>query len=191
MQQDEVIINEYLSELNKALSMLSLEPVMETIEILRDARDSKKTVFSFGNGGSAATANIMANSFMRGVLRASALPDRPTLHWRSLTANMAVFSSWGNDASYEDVFSEQLKTLAEKGDIAIAISTSGTSPNILKGVKVAKELGLTTIGLTGHEGGKLKALVDVCFIVPSDDVEVIETIHLVFDHLVLHALRKA
>ena len=109
--------------------------------------------------------------------------DKPRLRVISLTDNLATLTAYANDEGYETVFSEPLKSLAEPGDLVIAISGSGNSPNVLNGVKTAHAMGLMTIGLTGFQGGKLKGLVDVCLVVPSNSMEQVEDVHLVLDHI--------
>ena len=98
-------------------------------------------------------------------------------------------TAYANDEGYETVFSEPLISLAESGDVAIAISGSGNSPNVLRAVQVAKELKLKTIGLTGFEGGKVQDMVDTCLVVPSDSMEQIEDIHLIVNHILTCLLR--
>ncbi len=98
-------------------------------------------------------------------------------------------TAYANDEGYENVFSEPLLSLAESGDVAIAVSGSGNSPNVLKGVQIAKELELKTVGLTGFEGGKLKDMVDTCLVVPSDSMEQIEDVHLIVNHILTGLLR--
>jgi D-sedoheptulose 7-phosphate isomerase len=97
--------------------------------------------------------------------------------------------AYANDEGYDNVFSEPLLSLAEKGDVAIAISGSGNSPNVLKGVHTARQLGLKCIGLTGFEGGKLKETVDTCLVVPSNSMEQIEDVHLIINHILTGLLR--
>jgi D-sedoheptulose 7-phosphate isomerase len=108
----------------------------------------------------------------------------------ALTDNVPLMTAWANDASYEDVFAEQLATLVDKDDIALAISGSGNSPNVLKALHVAREAGAFTIGLTGFQGGKMKALCDLCVIVPSDNMQVIEDLHVSVSHSVFSSLRS-
>ena len=118
-------------------------------------------------------------------------PDRRRMRVISLNDNIPTMMAYANDEGYENVFSEPLISLAEEGDIAIAISGSGNSPNVLKGVQTANQLGLKTIGLTGFEGGKLVGLVDKCLIVPSNSMEQIEDVHMIIDHLLTGLLRSA
>jgi D-sedoheptulose 7-phosphate isomerase len=99
-------------------------------------------------------------------------------------------TAWANDANYEDIFAEQLTTFIRPGDIAFAISCSGKSPNVLKALRVAREANAFTIGLTGFEGGHMKDLCDVCLIVPSDNMQIVEDLHLSVTHAVYRALRS-
>ena len=109
----------------------------------------------------------------------------------SLASNMPLFSAWANDSAFEVVFSEQLLTLGDEGDLAIGISASGNSPNVINGLQTARQMGMTTIGWTGFAGGKMKDHCDICFIVPTTDMEQIEDVHMILNHIILHALREA
>jgi D-sedoheptulose 7-phosphate isomerase len=107
----------------------------------------------------------------------------------ALNDNVPGVTAWANDTEYARIFAGQLRGLAEKGDVVVAISGSGNSPNVLEGVRAAKELGLSTIGLTGIGGGKLKDMVDVSVIVPSNSMQHTEDLHLVICHLLTAYLR--
>jgi len=100
-------------------------------------------------------------------------------------------TAWANDTAYENIFAEQLENHIEPEDVAIAISCSGNSPNVLKGIAVARERGATTIGLAAFDGGKLKSLVDLPVVVPVRNMEQAEDIHLILDHIIATCLRKA
>jgi D-sedoheptulose 7-phosphate isomerase len=100
-----------------------------------------------------------------------------------------MMTAWANDAHYEDIFAEQLINFVRPDDIAFAISASGQSPNVLKALKVAREAGAFTLGLTGFQGGEMKSLCDLCLIVPSDNMQIIEDLHLSVTHAVYTALR--
>jgi D-sedoheptulose 7-phosphate isomerase len=117
-----------------------------------------------GNGGSAAMASHFACDLGKGTVQ----EGKPHFKVISLNDNVPLLTAYANDFGYETVFAEPLASLAEPGDVAIAISSSGNSPNVLRAMDVARELGLTTIGITGFEGGRLKKKVDVCVIVPAD-----------------------
>lgn len=113
-------------------------------------------------------------------LRTIAIPD-----------GIATLSAYANDDGYESVFAEPVRALGQEGDVAIAISASGNSPNVLYAIHAARELGMKTIGLAGNAGGRLKELVDVSVVVPSDSTERIEDIHLIVNHLFTVALRDS
>ena len=132
----------------------------------------------FGNGGSSTDASHIASEFVGRYHL-----DRRPLPAIALTTDIASLTCIANDYAYEDIFARQIRAHGQKGDIAIAISTSGNSPNVLKGVEVARECGLTTIGWSGGSGGKLATLVDHCFIVPSAVTARIQETHLTLGHV--------
>lgn len=186
MAKDQEIIEQYLNQLRDVLSVLPRQPLYEILDLLRQARAEKRKIFIFGNGGSAATASHMVCDLIKNARR----PDRERMKVIGLVDNMATFSAYANDEGYENVFAEPLEALGEEGDVAIAISGSGNSPNVLRAVEVARRKGLKTVGLTGFSGGRLKDLVDFCLIVPSDRMEQIEDVHLIIDHLLTVTLRS-
>ena len=186
MIEDPVVYgNEYIQLLVKELNSISTEKVAEISAVLREAQLSHHRVFVFGNGGSAATATHMACDFGKNTRQA----DQPRLKVISLGDGLAGLTAYANDEGYENVFSEPLLSLAEAGDVVIAISGSGNSPNVLKGVQTARQMGLITIGLTGFKGGKLKEMVDLCLVVESNSMERIEDIHLIINHILTGLLR--
>jgi D-sedoheptulose 7-phosphate isomerase len=188
MKEDAVLYgNQYIQLLVKELNSISTKRIAEISTVLRHAQQSKKRVYVFGNGGSAATASHLACDFGKNTYQ----PKQPRLKVISLVDSLAGLTAYANDKGYENVFSEQLLSLAEVGDIAIAISGSGNSPNVLKGIQTARQMGLKTIGLTGLEGGELEKMVDICLVVASDSMERIEDIHLVISHILTGLLRNA
>jgi D-sedoheptulose 7-phosphate isomerase len=108
----------------------------------------------------------------------------------ALTDNVPLLTAWANDTRYEDVFAEQLRSFLHKDDVAFAISGSGNSQNILNALEVAREVGALTIGLTGFQGGKIKPLCDFCMVIPSENMQVIEDIHLSVTHSIFTGLRE-
>lgn len=148
---------------------------------LLEAHAEDRTVFAFGNGGSAASASHMMCDMNKGTTEA--LAGRP-LRVIALTDNVPLLTAWANDANYDRVFSEQLKNLLRPGDVAFAISTSGDSPNVLLALETARARGARTVGVTGYRGGKMKFLCDICAVVPSDRPALIEDMH----HAILHAV---
>lgn len=154
-------------------------------ECVNALRENRKLLLA-GNGGSAADAQHFA-----GELVSRFYFDRPALAAIALTTDSSILTAIGNDYGYEDVFSRQIQALGQKGDIFIAISTSGNSPNILKAIHQAKFQGLTVIGLTGSSGGQMMPLCDICICAPSDSTPHIQTCHLVIEHALCAAIEDA
>jgi len=157
-------IQEYLAEVCRVLQNLPQADIARTIDILTQARTEGKRIFVMGNGGSAAMASHFACDLSKGTVQ----EGKTRFKVLSLNDNIPLLTAYANDFGYETVFAEPLASLAEPGDVAMAISSSGNSPNVLRAMDVARERGLTTIGITGFEGGKLKEKVDVCVIAPAD-----------------------
>jgi len=152
--------------------------IMEVAKRIIAAYRKGNKVLLFGNGGSACDASHLAAELVNRYKK-----DREGLPAIALATDMAVVTSISNDYDYTDLFSRQIKAIGHKGDIAIAISTSGNSPNVLKAVQVAKEKGLITIGFAGKDGGKLAGLVDYSFIIPSNNTARIQEAHITLGHL--------
>jgi D-sedoheptulose 7-phosphate isomerase len=162
---------------------------VETISIIAEAiiraYQAGKKVLLFGNGGSAADAQHIACE-----LAGKFYLDRAPLPAIALTTNTSSLTAIGNDYGYEEVFSRQLKALVKEGDIVIGISTSGNSPNVLRGVEEAKRLRATTIAFTGR-GGKLKELADYVLSVPSLDTPRIQEAHITAGHIICYLVEQA
>ena len=141
-------------------------------ELLRCYREGGK-ILTFGNGGSSCDAQNFADELTGRYRR-----NRPALPALALTVNQGDLTSIANDFGFEEVFARPLSALGRKGDVAIAISTSGNSQNVLKAIEAAKKLGMTVVGLTGRTGGKMKALCDHCVCVPSDSTARIQEVHI-------------
>ena len=152
--------------------------IMEVAKRIIAAYRKGHKVLLFGNGGSACDASHLAAELVNRYKK-----DREGLPAIALATDMAVVTSISNDYDYTDLFSRQIKAIGHKGDIAIAISTSGNSPNVLKAVQGAKEKGLITIGFAGKDGGKLAGLVDYSFIIPSNNTARIQEAHITLGHL--------
>lgn len=142
-------------------------------------------VLFFGNGGSAADAQHIATELVCRFKK-----ERRPLPALALSTNSSLVTAQANDKGFETIFSRQIETWARKEDIAIAISTSGNSSNILEGMKKAKEKGIKTVGLIGKGGGKLKSLVDLSLVIPSDDVPRIQEAHITIGHIICHLVEK-
>ncbi|PKN49627.1 MAG: phosphoheptose isomerase, partial [Deltaproteobacteria bacterium HGW-Deltaproteobacteria-16] len=132
----------------------------------------------FGNGGSAADAQHMAAEFVNRFMI-----DRPPLAAIALTTDSSILTSIGNDFSFDEIFSKQILALGKEGDLALGISTSGNSPNVIKAVEAAKTLGMQTAVLTGKDGGRLISLADLTINVPSPVTPAIQEAHLWVEHL--------
>ena len=140
-------------------------------------RAGRKTIW-FGNGGSATQSQHMAGEFVGRFQQ-----ERRSLPSISLTENMASVTAIGNDYAFQQIFSRQLEGLAQPGDVAIGLSTSGNSPNVVEALRTAKTLKVQTIGLTGGTGGQMAALCDLCICVPSTVTARIQEVHLTIGHI--------
>jgi D-sedoheptulose 7-phosphate isomerase len=179
-------INAYLDSLVSSLGQLPLWSIQQVISVLAYARFNNKQVIIMGNGGSAATASHFACDLGKGTL----VPGLPRFRVLALTDNMPIFSALANDFGYDCVFSEQLKSLVQPGDVVIGISGSGNSPNVLNAIQAAREARALTIGFVGFDGGKLKELVDVHVHVAEHCMERVEDVHLILEHLICTCLRQ-
>jgi D-sedoheptulose 7-phosphate isomerase len=155
-----------------------LSTVSKIAQSLIHAFRQGNKILLFGNGGSANDAQHLATEFVGRFAF-----DRPALPALCLAESLSSVTAISNDHGFEQVFSRQIEALARPGDIAIAISTSGNSPNVLHGVATANSAGLLTIGLTGRSGGKLRSLVKECICVPSDDTPRIQECHALLGHI--------
>lgn len=139
----------YVKYLGALLAELDVEAVAKFAKILEEARENGRTVFLVGNGGSAATASHWANDLLLGTRSPGVRPLRAV----SLTDNVPVLTAIGNDREYADIFVGQLEGLFQEGDILVAVSASGNSPNVVRAVEFANKHGGTTVGLLGFDGG--------------------------------------
>ena len=139
----------------------------------------------FGNGGSASDAQHIAAEFVNRYTL-----DRPAIAAIALNTDSSVITSISNDSSFVHVYSRQIAALGKRGDVAIGISTSGNSPNIVEGIKQAKQLNMTTIGLLGKDGGKLVRMVDNALIVPSTCTPRIQEVHIMIGHILCELVEE-
>ncbi len=151
--------------------------IAEAAKAIAEAFKAGRKVLLFGNGGSAADAQHIAAEFMNRFLI-----ERPPLPAIALTTDTSILTSISNDYTFDDVFSKQLKALGRKGDIAMGITTSGSSANVLKALRVAKKMGMITIALSG-EGGKAASLADIALSVPSRSTPRIQEAHIAVGHM--------
>lgn len=173
--------NAYLEYLTTVLAGIDRNEIGQFIETLLDARERGATVFFIGNGGSAATSTHFANDIAIG----SNSYEKP-FRALSLTDNNAIITAVGNDFGYNDIFSRQLQVLGKPGDVLVAISASGNSPNLLAAFDYAKTAGIRTVAITAFDGGKMKPAADQGVHVPTAPKEYgpAEDAHMILDHLV-------
>ena len=178
-------LKKYLSDLTSVIGNLDLDKLEMIYREMDRVRKEQGYIYVFGNGGSAATVGHLICDIGKN----TRIESEPHVRIISLNDNMPIFSAYANDEGYDNVFKEQIISLGKPGDLALAISGSGNSQNVLKGVQAAKEKEMYTIGLTGFNGGKLKELADLVLVVPSTDMEIIEDMHLIANHLLTGLLR--
>jgi len=181
------VLREYLRQVREALTTVSEEKVLRVAEALLRARERGSTVYLLGNGGSASTASHAANDFTK----TGGVDASPALRTVSLPDNVSMLTAWANDISFEDVFSAQLKALLRAGDLVVAISGSGSSPNVLRAVETAREMGAISVGLAGFAGGRLRETADLCVVVPGFAQGPIEDVHLVLVHALTEILKRS
>lgn len=174
----------YLSRLKRALDMLPAEPLESLASSLMTAWQQKRQVFIFGNGGSAGNAIHLANDFLYGISKELGHALRVT----ALSSNPAVITCLANDEGYDGIFFRQLAVLAEPGDVALAFSGSGNSPNILGALDYCKVNGIESFAVLGYSGGKAKSLASHVIHVPVDDMQISEDLQLVVGHLMMQWL---
>ncbi len=179
-------IDAYYDRLKTTMDQIDRGEIEKAMLALKEARDNKHYVFIMGNGGSASTASHFAGDFNKGL----SLNREKRFRFVCLNDNAATVLSLANDVAYESIFVEQLKNFLSDGDIVMAISGSGNSKNVINAVEYAKQRGNTVIGLTGFDGGKLKPLSDIQLHIPINDMQVVEDLHMVFDHLMMSILYK-
>lgn len=175
----EETISKYLQEGAAARTAVDPKDVEFISDKIYQSMKNGKKLMIFGNGGSAADAQHIVGEFICRFLK-----DRKPLPAIALTTNTTNLTAISNDYSYDDVFSRQLEALGQPGDVAIGITTSGTSPNVIKAIRKAKEMGIYSIGLTGRDGGRLKDEADKTIIVKSDKTSIIQEVHIAIGHLV-------
>jgi D-sedoheptulose 7-phosphate isomerase len=178
----------YLERLQAELARIRISELAAWANLLHDAWERDKQVFIFGNGGSATTASHMSEDLGKSLLKHANLKDETQRRLRvmSLTDNVGWLTAVGNDVGYEQVFVQQLMNFGRPGDLAIAISGSGNSPNVLAAVDWANCHQLTTFALTGYDGGRLKPLAQAGLHVDLADMGMVESIHLCLFHWVLN-----
>jgi D-sedoheptulose 7-phosphate isomerase len=173
---------QYKSDLLQTIDSIPLEKVTQAIEWLSDARTAGRTIFVCGNGGSASTASHFACDMVKG----ASYNRGSRFRIMALTDSLPTMTAYSNDVSYDCVFCEQLKNFAQPGDIVMGISGSGNSPNVLRAMEYANELGCKTIALTGRDGGKLGPMAELNIQVPVPHMGRIEDAHMIVCHMMCY-----
>jgi D-sedoheptulose 7-phosphate isomerase len=175
---------DYIDRLKRALDLLPAKPLEALASSLMTAWQQRRQVFIFGNGGSAGNAIHLANDFLCGISKQLGHALRVT----ALPANPAVITCLANDEGYDGIFYRQLAVLAEPGDVVIAFSGSGNSPNILRALEHCAANGIESFAVLGYSGGKAKTLASHFIHAPVEDMQIIEDLQLVVGHLVMQWL---
>jgi len=162
------------------------ESVARAADLLISSIKSGGKVLIFGNGGSAADAQHIAAELVNKLNF-----DRPPIAAIALTTDTSILTSVGNDASFENLFERQVRALGRPDDVALAISTSGTSPNVLRAVDAAREIGISTIALAGRDGGKLAGAVDIALVVDARSTQRIQETHITIGHILCELVEEA
>ena len=170
----------YRSLVTRTLSQIDSQKVAQAVDWLREARDEGKHVFVCGNGGSASTASHFACDIVKG----ASYKQHKRFRMMALTDSLPTLTAYSNDVSYDCVFAEQLKNFAQPGDVVMALSGSGNSPNVLRAVEYANSIGCRTIGLTGRNGGKLGPISQLNISIEESHMGRIEDVHMIICHMI-------
>lgn len=175
-------IEDYIKAEKQVLDALSREDVNNFMNILEETRKAGKRIFICGNGGSASTASHFACDYMKGVNYYAGLD----YDFECLNDNIPTMLAVANDISYEDVFVYPLRFKLHEGDLVIGISGSGNSENVIRAINYANENGANTFALVGYDGGKLKSLAKHCIHIEIDNMQIVEDLHMIIDHLTMY-----
>lgn len=184
MQKYTTAIGQYLKDVQHIVAELDIAEIEAVCNVFKKAYDEGRTIFVMGNGGSASTASHLAGDINKG----ACLKAQKKFRVMALTDNLPMILAIANDISYDSIFEEQLKNFARPGDVVVGISGSGNSTNVLRAVQYARQSGCTTVGVCGYDGGKLKPLVDACFHVKVNDMQIVEDVHLMLGHILMRVL---
>jgi len=182
------MINDYFNRVYAACKSVRASDNLKFIKILEHAYHHNRRIFMFGNGGSGATASHFCEDLAKGTLNGK--KDIKRFKVISLTDNVPFILALANDEGYETIFEQQLRNLAEPDDVAIGISGSGNSPNVINAIEYANRNGLITVGMTGFDGGKLKKIARYLVHIPIDDMGITECVHSIITHYITDCLRE-
>jgi len=180
------MIEKYIEDEIAVLRMLDKNAINDVLNLLSETKENDGTIYTFGNGGSAATASHFQNDFNKGISE----HIEKKFRFQCLNDNTATVLAVANDIGYDEIFRFQLLNKLKKEDVIIGISGSGNSKNVLNAVEYAKENGCKTIGLTGYGGGKLREICDISLHAPINSMQITEDIHMIFDHMMMSIFYK-
>lgn len=178
-------VSDYLSTLKSLLDAIDPVRVEQVVALLYKVYRENRRFVLCGNGGSASTSSHLVCDFQKNILLDGGKPFEVI----ALTDSPALLSAWGNDTGFDNIFAGQARTWLREGDVLLAVSGSGNSPNVLRAVEVAREVGAVSIGFCGYGGGKLADLVDIAVVVHQRNMQQVEDVHMVLGHIVFSALR--
>jgi D-sedoheptulose 7-phosphate isomerase len=180
------IFQDYIENLKQHLDALPFKEIEKWAQDFKSAWSDGRQLFICGNGGSAGNAIHLANDFLYGI----SPNNPPAMRVTALTANTSILTCLGNDVGYNDIFSEQLKTLGQAGDMLLVFSGSGNSPNVVRAIKTAKDLGMETYAIVGYDGGKCKELADHCIHIELNDMQISEDFQCIVGHMIMQWLKR-
>jgi len=180
-------IQNYVTQEIEVLNLLDIQAIETALDEIVTAHEREGNIYIFGNGGSAATASHFANDFNKGISEFTEKKFR----FICLNDNIPTIMAIANDIGYEEIFRFQLRGRLSAKDLVIGISGSGNSENVVNALVYAKENSTRTLGITGFDGGKVKQLVDVSLHVPIKNMQIVEDVHMIFDHLMMSVLYQA
>ena len=180
----EFTVQGYFEAQQRLMSQIDLGAIERAIDLIRNVGDSGKKVITCGNGGSASTASHYITDWNKMIN----IHTSKQFHGYSLCDNLGLITAFGNDLSYDEIFSGQLRSILSEGDLLIAISGSGNSPNVIRAVEYANHVGAITLAIVGYDGGKLMPIAKHHLHVPSFDMQLCEDFHFIFGHMVMKAL---
>lgn len=174
----------YLTAHTQLAQQLNINAFQKGIDMVQATFEDGKKIITCGNGGSASTASHYITDWNKMVNLATGKKFRGV----SLCDNVGLITAYGNDLSYDDVYAGQVDALMDEGDLLVAISGSGNSPNVLKAIEAARRAGGNVLGVVGYDGGKMMPMCDHCVWVDSFDMQLCEDVHLMFGHMVMKTL---
>lgn len=177
-------VKNYFDSHSSLFEKMDISKINEAIELVKYKYQQGKKIITCGNGGSAYTASHYITDWNKMVNIATG----SKFHGISLCDNIGLITAFGNDLNYDEIFSGQLKSIMEPGDLLIVVSGSGNSPNVIKAIEYANSIGAETLAIVGYDGGKAKEISKNCIWIPSYDMQLCEDIHLMFGHMVMKEL---